>query len=193
MNQVVKTDLKTICRNLLDCIGEEVYREGLRETPARFEKAYKELFSGYRVTKKELKKLFKLFDSDTDSMVVETDVPIFSHCEHHILPFFGTCNIGYLPDGKVIGASKLARITEVFSRRLNLQENLTENIAKSLMDNLGAKGVMVTMRCMHLCMIYRGVKTLNTAMITSTALGVFRDAPVRHEFFELVKMRAKLL
>lgn len=179
----------------LEQIGDDPKREGLIETPARVQKALKELFSGYVDEEKKLIELFsKVFTSDNDQMVIQTKIPVRSFCEHHILPFFGTCSIGYIPKGKVIGASKLTRIVDVFSRRLQIQEQLTEQIGKAIFERLDCSGVIVVLRCVHLCMIYRGIKSGPTPLITSKVLGVLADdASARAEFLSLSQVDGQLM
>lgn len=169
---------------LLQYIGEDVSREGLTETPARVIKSYSELFSGY---KQDPKELFKVFDGGGyDEMVVVRDIAAWSFCEHHLLPFFGTVTVGYIPQGgRIIGVSKIARLVEVFARRLQVQERLTEQIANAIQEGLDPLGVGVVMKAKHLCMSCRGAKQPTAIMLTSKLLGAFREGPVRHEFLSL--------
>lgn len=176
-------------REFLQRIGEDPKRAGITETPARILRALPEIFFGYFAPEDFLEKQYaKSFESTADNMVIQTGIPVYSFCEHHMLPFFGSVAIGYLPQGRVIGASKLTRIVDYFARRLQIQENLTEQIGHSLVDNLNCAGVMVVMRCTHLCMVYRGIKEKNITLTTSTALGMFRESDAaRNEFMRLAE------
>ena len=168
-------------------IGEDSAREGLRATPARAAKAMGFLTSGYEKTAEEVLG-DALFSSQSDEMVVVKNIELSSLCEHHILPFFGTCHIGYIPNGKVIGLSKMARIVEVFARRLQIQEHLTMQIAESVQELSMARGVGVVILAKLLCMMMRGVEKQNSEMTTSCMLGVFRsDSQTRSEFLTLIK------
>jgi GTP cyclohydrolase IA len=170
---------------ILDLIGEDRSREGLKETPARVAKSYGELFSGYE---KDPKALFKTFDSDGyDQIIICKDIEFYSTCEHHMLPFFGKIHIGYVPDGKVIGLSKMPRLVEIFARRLQIQERLTIQIATELWEGLKPKAVGVVVEAVHFCMIARGVQKQNASMVTSDVRGAFRDKPeARDEFLKLI-------
>ena len=174
-------------KTLIEEIGEDPAREGLRATPARAAKAMGFLTSGYEKTAEEVLG-DALFSSQSDEMVVVKNIELYSLCEHHILPFFGTCHIGYIPNGKVIGLSKMARIVEVFARRLQIQEHLTMQIAESVQELSMARGVGVVIQAKHLCMMMRGVEKQNSEMTTSCMLGVFRsDSQTRSEFLTLIK------
>ena len=173
--------------NLLKYIGEDVNREGLKKTPLRAAKAFEYLTKGY---KDNLDMIVNnaIFTSDNDEMVIVKDIEIYSLCEHHLLPFFGRCHVGYLPNGKIIGLSKIARIVDVFARRLQVQENLTKEIAQTLQKYTGALGVAVVIEAQHLCMMMRGVEKQNSSMKTSCMLGAFRnDASTRAEFLSLIR------
>jgi GTP cyclohydrolase I len=175
-----------LVRELLLELGEDPEREGLLKTPERVAKALSFLTHGYRT---DLDTVINqaLFTQTTSSMVIVKDIELYSMCEHHMLPFFGRCHIGYIPDGKVFGVSKLARLVDMFARRLQLQERLTEQISKVVMEEVGAKGVGVMIEARHLCMMMRGVEKQNSTMVTSSVLGVFRDSlPTREEFLSLV-------
>jgi GTP cyclohydrolase I len=179
--------IEALVRELLIELGEDPAREGLVKTPQRVAKALAFLTHGYRTS---LKTVINeaLFTQATSSMVIVKDIEVYSMCEHHMLPFFGRCQIGYIPDGKVFGVSKLARVVDMFARRLQLQERLTEEISKVVMDEIGAKGVGVMIEARHLCMMMRGVEKQNSTMVTSSVLGVFRDhVATREEFLTLVK------
>jgi len=181
--------IEVLVRQLLLELGEDPKREGLLDTPKRVAKALAFLTNGYRA---DLGQVINkaLFTQDTSSMVIVKDIELYSMCEHHMLPFFGRCHIGYIPDGKVFGVSKLARIVDMFARRLQLQERLTEQISKVVMEEIGAKGVGVMIEARHLCMMMRGVEKQNSTMVTSSVLGVFRDhLATRDEFLSLIGKR----
>ena len=182
--------IEKLVRELLLELGEDPKREGLRDTPKRVAKAFSFLTHGYRASKEEVINR-ALFTQDTSSMVIVKDIEVYSLCEHHMLPFFGRCHIGYIPNGKVFGVSKLARIVDLFARRLQLQERLTEQISQLVMEEIDAKGVGVMIEARHLCMMMRGVEKQNSLMVTSSVLGVFRDnLATREEFLNLVARRA---
>ena len=181
--------IEALVRQLLTELGEDPSREGLLKTPERVAKALAFLTHGYRTN---LGAVINnaLFTQTTSSMVIVKDIEVYSLCEHHMLPFFGRCHIGYLPNGKVFGVSKLARLVDVYARRLQLQERLTEQISQVVMDEVGAKGVGVMIEARHLCMMMRGVQKQNSTMVTSSVLGVFRDhLATREEFLTLVTRR----
>jgi GTP cyclohydrolase I len=176
-----------LVRELLIELGEDPNREGLLKTPERVAKALAFLTHGYR-TRLGAVINQALFTQTTSSMVIVKDIEVYSLCEHHMLPFFGRCHIGYIPDGRVFGVSKLARLVDMFARRLQLQERLTEEISQVVMEEVGAKGVGVMIEARHLCMMMRGVEKQNSTMVTSSVLGVFRDhLATREEFLTLVK------
>lgn len=173
-------------KEVLKYIGEDVNREGLLETPARIRKAYDEVFSGYKQNPKELMKVFK--DGSCKEMVILKNCEFYSMCEHHMFPFFGHISIGYIPNGKVIGISKLARLVDCFAKRMQIQERMTSQIADTIMKELGASGVMVICEGVHFCMRSRGVKKQDASMVTSAVRGVFADDyKARQEFLSLVK------
>src|SRR6476660_9105222 len=179
-------------RRLLKDLGEDPSREGLRDTPKRVEKAYRFLTSGYSA---DIEKVLNnaLFAVDYSEMVIVRDIDFYSLCEHHLLPFFGKCHVAYLPNRRVIGLSKLPRLVDVFSRRLQVQERLTSQIAETIREKLDPLGVAVVMEATHLCMAMRGVEKQNSVTVTSSMLGVFRDdARTRHEFLELIRYRAQV-
>src|SRR3982074_1646370 len=179
--------IEALVRQLLTELGEDPSREGLLKTPERVAKALTFLTHGYR-TNLESVINNALFTQTTSSMVIVKDIELYSLCEHHMLPFFGRCHIGYIPDGKVFGVSKLARLVDMFARRLQLQERLTEEISKVVMEEIGAKGVGVMIEARHLCMMMRGVEKQNSTMVTSSVLGVFREhLATREEFLTLVR------
>ena len=174
-------------RNILAEIGEDPTREGLLKTPERVEKSLKFLTRGYGQTLEEIVN-GALFEAESDDMVIVRDIEFFSMCEHHLLPFFGKCHVGYIPKGKIIGVSKIARIVEMFSRRLQIQERLTREISQALSDILDAEGVGVVMEAQHLCMKMRGVEKQNSIMTTSSMLGSFRrELATRNEFTRLIR------
>jgi len=169
---------------MLEYIGENPSREGLEETPERVVKSWNELYGGYKKDPSDVMKVFE--DDSCDEMVVLKDIEFYSTCEHHMIPFFGKCHVGYVPDGKVIGVSKIARLVEVFARRLQIQERMTQQIAEALMVNLKPKGVMVVCEAKHLCMVARGVGKQNSVMVTSSIKGNFEDEKTRGEFLRLI-------
>jgi GTP cyclohydrolase I len=179
--------MQDLIRQLLGSLGEDPSREGLRDTPKRVEKAYKFLTSGYDV---DIHALINnaLFTVDYSEMVIVKDIDFYSLCEHHMLPFFGKCHVAYLPSEKVIGLSKIPRIVDAFSRRLQVQERLTNQIAEIILDTINPLGVGVVMEGTHLCMAMRGVEKQNSYAVTSAMLGTFRtDARTRSEFLTLIR------
>jgi GTP cyclohydrolase I len=176
-------------RRLLTELGEDPTREGLVETPRRVEQSLRALTSGYTA---DVNAVINgaLFTVEYNEMVIVRDIDFYSLCEHHLLPFFGKCHIAYIPDGRVIGLSKIPRLVEIFARRLQVQERLTSQIAETLRDRVGPLGVAVVMEATHLCMAMRGVQKQNSVTTTSAMLGVFHtDARTRHEFLELIHRR----
>ena len=174
-------------RNILAFIGEDPTREGLLKTPERVEKSLKFLTRGYGQTLEEIVN-GALFEAESDDMVIVRDIEFFSMCDHHMLPFFGKCHVGYIPKKKIIGVSKIARIVEMFSRRLQVQERLTKEISHAVSDILDAEGVGVVMEAQHLCMKMRGVEKQNSIMTTSSMLGSFRrELATRNEFTRLIR------
>lgn len=172
----------------LKALGDDPEREGLLETPERFLKAWRFWCSGYNQNPVEVMKAFTDGAAGYDEMIVQTNIPVFSMCEHHLAPFFGVCHIGYIPDGKVVGLSKLSRLVEVFARRLQVQERLTTQIAQSFLDIVYPKGVGVIIKCRHLCMESRGIQRMGAITTTSALLGKFRDeADTRAEFLAYAK------
>lgn len=178
--------IKELTRDLLDEIGENPDREGLLKTPERVAKAWEFFSQGYCTDIQEIVN-GAIFDEDCSEMVVVRDIEFFSMCEHHMIPFFGRCHVGYLPNKKIIGLSKIPRIVDVFSQRLQVQERLTTQVAETLMDILDPKGVGVVMEGRHLCMQMRGVEKQNSFATTSAMLGQFRDsAETRSEFLSIL-------
>jgi GTP cyclohydrolase IA len=179
-----------LVRQQLVEIGEDPQREGLLKTPERVAAAYEFLTSGYRTDPEKLLN-GAVFTQETNSMVIVKNIEVYSLCEHHMLPFFGRCHIGYIPSGRVFGVSKLARLVDMYARRLQLQERLTEQISQQVMELVGAKGVGVMIEARHLCMMMRGVEKQNSVMITSSVLGTFRESTAtREEFLGLVANRS---
>jgi GTP cyclohydrolase IA len=182
-----KTDsIAEAMRRVLALVGDDPERQGLRGTPERFEKALRHLTSGYH---QDIKKLLNgaLFDVCYDEMVIVKDIEMFSLCEHHLLPFFGSCHVAYLPNRKVVGLSKIPRLVNMFARRLQVQERLTSQIAQALMEHLEPRGVGVIIEARHLCMAMRGVEKQHSNTVTSAMLGEFREnARARTEFLALI-------
>ncbi|MDG9704348.1 GTP cyclohydrolase I FolE [Streptomyces sp. DH37] len=176
-------------RELLIAVGEDPDREGLRETPARVARAYREIFAGLRQSPEDV--LTTTFDLGHDEMVLVKDIELLSSCEHHLLPFHGVAHVGYIPadSGKITGLSKLARLVEVFARRPQVQERLTTQIADSLMRILEARGVIVVIECEHMCMTVRGVRKPGAKTITSAVRGQLRDSTTRAEAMSLIMAR----
>jgi GTP cyclohydrolase I len=182
--------MQDLVRNLLAALGEDPDREGLVNTPTRVEKALKFLTSGYAA---DIDQVLNnaLFTVEYSEMVIVKDIDFYSLCEHHLLPFFGKCHVAYLPSDKVIGLSKIPRLVDVFSRRLQVQERLTSQIAETIKEKIAPLGVAVVVEATHLCMSMRGVEKQNSFAVTSSMLGTFRsDARTRMEFLELIKLRS---
>ena len=178
--------VEKLVRELLKEMGEDPNREGLEKTPARVARSLEFLVSGYRTDMKDAIN-GAIFESELNNMIISRDIEVYSMCEHHLLPFFGRCHIGYIAEKKVIGLSKLARIVDVYSRRLQIQERLTAQIAQEVMDATHAEGVGVVIECRHLCSMMRGVQKQNSIMTTSSVLGSFHDDPAsRAEFMNLI-------
>ena len=173
-------------RSILDQIGENPNREGLLDTPSRAASAMEFLTRGYNQTLEQVVNN-ALFDSNTSEMIVVQDIELYSMCEHHMLPFIGKCHVAYVPTSKVLGLSKVARIVDMYARRLQVQENLTKEIAEAIEGVTGASGVGVIIEAQHMCMMMRGVEKQNSIMKTSVMLGSFRDQPAtRTEFLSLI-------
>ena len=179
-----------LVREMIVRLGEDPEREGLTRTPERVKKAYEFLTRGYREDPEALLRK-ALFTVSYDEMVIVKDIEMFSLCEHHMLPFFGKVHIAYIPNGKVIGLSKLPRLVEIFSRRLQIQERLTTQIAETIQKTIEPQGVGVVIEARHLCMMMRGVEKQHSAAVTSSMLGCFRDEQeTRTEFLSLIRQRA---
>jgi len=180
-------ELEGHVREMLQLIGEDPDRGGLLDTPKRVSKAMHFLTGGYQLDVQDVVRN-ALFEEQCEEMVIVKDVEFYSLCEHHMLPFFGRAHVGYLPRGKVIGLSKIARVIDVFARRLQVQERLTTQIASGLIEVLGAHGVAVVLEASHFCMVMRGVQKQNSKTVTSSMLGAFReDSRSRSEFMELIR------
>ena len=174
-------------RDILTGLGEDPEREGLRDTPTRAAKAMQYLCGGYQRSLEEIVN-GALFASDNDEMVIVKDIELYSLCEHHLLPFIGKAHVAYIPTGKVLGLSKVARIVDMYARRLQIQENLSRQIAEAVEQVTGALGVAVVIEAQHMCMMMRGVEKQNSSMVTSVMLGEFRSNPAtRGEFLNLVR------
>lgn len=179
--------MKNLYRELLIKIGEDPEREGLKDTPARVEESMLFLTKGYRESLEEITR-GAIFESEMDEMVIVKNIEFYSLCEHHLVPFFGKCYVGYMPTGKVIGLSKVARIIDLYARRLQIQERLTQQIAQSIMEVTQAAGVAVVMEAQHLCMMMRGVEKQHSVMTTSMMLGTLREQQsTRMEFLSLIR------
>ena len=175
-------------RRFFISLGEDPDRPGLRETPARVEKAWKHWTAGYAQNPAELLKTFEDGAEQYNELIVVRNIPVYSHCEHHLAPFFGKATIGYMPDGKIVGLSKLTRLMECFAKRLQVQERLTIQVANALMESLQPKAVGVVIRCRHLCMESRGIRTPGEETVTSAMLGELQpNLAMRTEFLALAR------
>ena len=184
---VDKDKIREAARLMLEGIGEDPDREGLSETPKRIARMYEEIFSGMDADGRE--ELSRVFQVDTDEMVLEKDITFYSMCEHHMLPFFGKVHVAYVPDGRVAGLSKLARTVEIYARRLQLQERMTGQIADAVMEFLAPRGVMVVAEAEHMCMTMRGVKKPGSKTVTIAVRGVFaEDSRMQEQFFRMLQM-----
>ncbi len=179
-------DIPSLVYELLKKLGEDPEREGLRSTPNRVAESFKFLTSGYRQDPQAIVR-DAIFNEDCGHMVIVRDIEVYSLCEHHLLPFYGRCYIGYIPKGKVFGVSKLARLVDCYARRLQLQERLTQQIASIIQETINTEGVGVVIEAKHLCMMMRGVEKQNSMMVTSAMLGNFRKSlATRNEFLQLI-------
>lgn len=176
-------------KTFLESIGEDPKRDGLTKTPERYLKAFEYLTRGYS---QSVEKIINgaLFDAPYSEMVIVKDIEVYSLCEHHLLPFFGKAHVGYIPSGKILGLSKVARIVDLFARRLQVQERLTSQISECFMEHLNPQGVGVVIEASHLCMMMRGVEKQNALAQTSALRGVFQEQSTRTEFFNLLKLRS---
>jgi GTP cyclohydrolase I len=187
MDEAKLSAFSELVRRQLELLGEDPNRDGLEKTPLRVAKAYEFLTRGYWLDPKEVLN-DALFDVQSDEMVIVKDIDFYSLCEHHLLPFFGKCHIAYLPRTKVVGLSKLPRLVEVYARRLQVQERMTTDIARTINELINPQGVAVVIEAQHLCMAMRGVEKQNSYALTSSMLGSFRDdARTRSEFLDLIK------
>jgi GTP cyclohydrolase IA len=183
-----KVSTEEMYRELLNRFGEDISRDGLLRTPERVQKSMEFLTRGYRIDPREILR-GALFEVEYDEMVIVKDVEVFSLCEHHMLPFFGRVHVAYLPKGKVVGLSKIARLVDVFARRLQVQERLTRQIADAIQEAIEPQGVGVVIEARHLCMMMRGVEKQHSSTVTSAMLGAFREHETRDEFLSLVHGR----
>lgn len=176
-------------RKILEEVGEDPTRDGLVKTPGRVDRALRYLTSGYRMDADHILN-GALFDVAYDEMVIVKDIEMFSLCEHHLLPFFGKCHVAYIPDGKVVGLSKIPRLVDMFAKRLQVQERLTMQVANTINEKINPRGVAVVIEAQHLCMIMRGVEKQHSVAVTSSMLGVFKDNQnTRNEFLNLIRPR----
>ena len=183
---VNKEKIEQAVRLLLEGIGEDCDREGLKETPGRVARMYEEIFAGMDQSAGE--HLSKTFTAENNEMIVEKDISFYSTCEHHLMPFYGKVHIAYIPDGKVVGISKLARTVEVFARRLQIQEKMTAQIADAIMEDLQPKGVIVMAQAEHMCMTMRGIKNPGSKTVTISTRGCAEgDSELKQEFFSLIQ------
>lgn len=185
-NEIYDPHFEALVRQMLIRVGEDPEREGLQRTPLRVAKAMDFLTGGYTASLEDLLNN-ALFEDTSEEMVIVKDIEFYSMCEHHMLPFFGKAHVGYLPNGKIIGLSKIARLVDLFARRLQVQERLTSQVADTLLEVLDARGVAVVIEASHFCMMMRGVQKQNSSTVTSAMRGVFQDnAQLRQEFMQLI-------
>ncbi len=178
--------MQDLIRKMLESLGEDPQREGLARTPARVEKSLRYLTSGYTEDPAALLN-GAVFSESYDEMVLVRDIEVFSLCEHHMLPFYGKAHVAYIPNGKIVGLSKMARLVDMFARRLQVQERLTQEVAQILNELLEPRGVGVVVEAQHLCMRMRGVSKQGSSVTTSAMLGAFREGPTREEFLNLIR------
>ena len=181
----IADEIKNNFERIIDLLGEDKDREGLKKTPLRAAKAMKFLTQGYKIEPKQILQN-ALFNEDYNEMVIVKDIEIYSLCEHHLLPFFGKAHIAYIPDGKIVGLSKIPRVVDVFSRRLQVQERLTEQVLDCINETLEPIGVGVVIEASHMCMMMRGVQKQNSTTTTSGFRGSFKETDTRNEFLKLV-------
>lgn len=182
----ISDEIKNNFERIIDLLGEDKDREGLKKTPLRAAKAMKFLTQGYKIEPKQILQ-DAMFNEDYNEMVIVKDIELYSLCEHHMLPFFGKAHIAYIPDGKIVGLSKIPRVVDVFSRRLQVQERLTEQVLDCINETLEPIGVGVVIEASHMCMMMRGVQKQNSTTTTSGFRGAFKDTDTRNEFLNLVK------
>lgn len=183
---VNKDKIKEAVTLLLEGIGEDINREGLRETPDRIARMYEEIFAG--MEQKSSEHLSKTFHAENNEIVLEKDIVFYSMCEHHLLPFYGRAHVAYIPDGRVVGLSKIARTVEVYAKRLQLQEQMGAQIADALMNELGTKGAMVMIEAEHMCMTMRGVKKPGSQTVTIVTRGAFaEDEKLQNSFYHMLR------
>lgn len=186
MSKEQKRDFENAVKTMMLHVGEDPNREGLLETPRRVKKAYEFIYGGYKEDPREILSS-ALFTSSNDEMVLLKDIEFYSTCEHHLLPIIGRVHVAYIPDGKVVGLSKIPRVVNVFARRMQIQEQLTEQIADAIMDTIAPKGVAVVIQARHMCMEMRGVEKINSTTTSSALRGLFKkDQKTRSEFFSLI-------
>lgn len=179
--------IKEGVRLLLEGIGEDVNREGLRETPDRIARMYEEIYGGMGESAKQ--HLSKVFSVDHNEMVLEKDIVFYSTCEHHLMPFYGKAHVAYIPNGKVVGLSKLARTVEIYAKRLQIQEQMTGQIADAIMEHLAPQGVMVMLEAEHMCMTMRGIKKPGSQTVSIATRGVFKeDAGLQEQFYKMLRL-----
>jgi len=181
--------MESCFRKIIELLGEDLHRDGLKDTPKRAASAFKFLTQGYQQSLDSIVN-GALFESDNDEMVIVKNIELYSLCEHHLLPFIGQCHVAYLPKGKIIGLSKVARIIDMFAQRLQVQETLTKQIAEAILQTTAAAGVGVIIEAKHLCMMMRGIEKQNSIMTTSMMLGAFRNnKATRAEFLSLIRAK----
>ncbi len=186
MSNTNNTNFENAVKTMMLHVGENPTREGLLDTPKRVRKAYEFIYGGYKEDPQEILKK-ALFTSSNDEMVLIKDIEFYSTCEHHLLPIIGQVHVAYIPDGKVVGLSKIPRVVNVFARRMQIQEQLTEQIADAIMDTINPKGVAVVVQARHMCMEMRGVEKINSTTTSSALRGLFKkDEKTRAEFFSLI-------
>lgn len=182
-----RDEVRAAVKTILSYIGENPEREGLLETPDRLLRSYDELYAGYHQDPAPILKTFGDGGEDNDEMIVQRNIPFFSMCEHHMLPFVGVAHVAYLPKERIVGLSKLARLVEVYARRLQVQERMTSQISNALMDVLEPHGAACVIHATHMCMASRGVSKSHSETVTSSLKGCFREAKTRNEFFALIR------
>ena len=186
MSQTNDLEFENAVKSMMEHVGEDPTREGLLETPKRVRKAYEFMYGGYKENPREILEK-ALFTSSNDEMVLIKDIEFYSTCEHHLLPIIGRVHVAYIPDGKVVGLSKIPRVVNVFARRMQIQEQLTEQIADAIMNTIAPKGVAVVVQARHMCMEMRGVEKINSTTTSSALRGLFKkDQKTRSEFFSLI-------